>query len=208
MTVCAPLRRSVGFSGWGESSIHRRFLRGEREFIFGVWSLNGTTTVNTPSWDDGIFERRSLTRKEKLVVERPQAHHLQFAIPLSVKAYNRILTKRFKECNFYNKVCVVYSKVTFHISPKLQKRAEMIDALRVDCMRSAEKGCRISGWEKSSIHRRFLRGESEFIFVVRSSNGTTTANASSWDDGIFERKQSLVAFLRLSREQDHKCAVI
>jgi hypothetical protein len=77
------------------------------------------------------------------VVERPQARRLQFAIPSSVKAYNRILIKRFKACNFYAKVCAVYSQVTFPISPKLQKRAEMLDALRIDCMRAAEKGCRI-----------------------------------------------------------------
>ena len=34
---------------------------------------------------------RSLIGKEKLVVERPQARLLQFTIPSSVKAYNRIL---------------------------------------------------------------------------------------------------------------------
>ena len=85
------------------------------------------------------------------MVERPQARRLQFTIPLSVKAYNRILTKQFKECNFYNKVCAVYSKVTFPISPKLQKCAEMIDALRVDSMRATEKGCRI-----------FRKGEVEY----------------------------------------------
>ena len=36
---------------------------------------------------------RSLIGKEKLMVERPQSRRLQFAIPSSVKAYNRILTK-------------------------------------------------------------------------------------------------------------------
>ena len=51
---------------------------------------------------------RSLIGKEKLVVERPQSRRLQFSIRSSVKAYNHILTKRFKECNFYKKVSAVY----------------------------------------------------------------------------------------------------
>jgi hypothetical protein len=94
------------------------------------------------------FAYCSLIGKEKLVVERPQARRLQFAITSSVKAYNHILTKRFKECNFYKKVCTIYSKVTFPISPKVQNRAEKMDALRIDCMRAAEKGCRIfRTWE-------------------------------------------------------------
>jgi hypothetical protein len=102
---------------------------------------------------------RSLIGKEKLVVERPQARHLQFSIPSSVKSYNRILTKGFKECNFYKKLCAIYSKVTFPISPKLQKRAEKLNALRIYCMCVAEKRCRIFRMgeveyspEVSSIH--------------------------------------------------------
>ena len=142
------------------------------------------------------------------MIERPQARRLQFAIPSSVKAYHRILTKRFKACNFYNKVCAVYSKVTFPISPKLQKRAEMLDALRVDCMRAVEKGCRI-----------FRMGEVEYSPEVSTWGKRIYiwCTVLKWHDNSkrtklgrrnFRKKSKACGILSLSREQDHRCAVI
>ena len=48
----------------------------------------------------------------------------------------------FKEFKFYERLCSVYSKLTFPVKQHVQQAAEKLDQLRVKFMRGAEAKCR------------------------------------------------------------------
>ena len=115
---------------------------------------------------------RSLVGREKLLIEKPQSQRLQFSIPSSVKKYNRALLLALTDCDFYDRLRTVYSKVAYPVGWHFRRQRRNSISYESNVCEARKQNVVRSKWGKSNTHRRcrswrWLRrsfGASSFAF--------------------------------------------